>query len=484
MTVSGTPFTNGETIRIYAKTGMTQIDNMTATVSGATSGSFTININTTGFSAWVNTGGNFAIDNTLPLAADTSISDNSSNPSVYPTKYSYFAGQMSEAVINGVAVASGYTVGGAGNLATGTGNGISFELGNAVIANEYGIVLGEYEGGNGFAYIDTNGTSNITSNGPSSNTLWDFVANWQYDTGPVGGSYTPVTMEIAHYNMARLAGVSAPSQFLDGGSGPAAFNFTRYIGDITSAYTELASLNAQGPCFGCTVNPAPSYTLTYAGNTTNRFFFSGGCSSCTDTAAGANLGTGASEVFVLISASAGGAPGVPASVSCDTQVGGSPVSLTLDIAANNGGNASIWRGALAANASATRTCTVTYSGTAVSSQYREYYIITVTGMTNPSAPDFIGPTTGGTQSVSPITFGTNSLVLASCDRPGLLYSFTLTGWNLPSPANPTTITLAMDNDGTTHTGGFAAFSPTFNNTTATATCSSGNGGAQAVATYH
>ena len=157
---------------------------------------------------------------------------------------------MSEAVINGVAVASGYAVGGAGNLATGTGNGISFELGNAVIANAYGLVLGEYEGGNGFAYIDTNGTSNITSGGPNSNTLWDFVSNWQYDTGPVGGSYTPVAMEIAHYNMARSAGVKAPSQFLDGGSGPAPFNFTRYFGDATSAYTELATLNAQGPCFG------------------------------------------------------------------------------------------------------------------------------------------------------------------------------------------------------------------------------------------
>jgi len=482
---SGTTFTTGQQIRFYAKSGMTQIDNMTATLTcSPCTSTGTINIDTSAFSAWINTGGNFIIDNRLPLAADTSIADNGSNPSVYPTKYSYFAGQMSEAVINGVAAASGYVVSGAGNLATGAGNGIAFELGNAVIANEYGLVLGEYEGGNGFAYLDTNGIGNITSNGPSSNTLWDFVTNWQYDSGPVGGSYTPVTMEIAHYNMARSAGVNFPSQFLESGAGAAPFNFTRYFGEATSAYTELAALNAQGPCFGCTVNPSLSYTYTYAGNTTNRFFFSSGCSSCTDTAAGANLGTGASTVFVLVSASGGGALGVPTAVTCDTQVGGSPVSLTLDIAANNGGNASIWRGALTANASTTRTCTVTYTGTAVSSQFREYYIMTVTGLTNPSAPDFIGPTTGGTQSVSPITFGTNSLVLSSCDRPQSNYSFTLTGWNLPSPANPTTITLAMDNDGTTHTGGFAAFSPTFNNTTATATCSSSNSGAQAVATYH
>jgi len=199
---------------------------------------------------------------------------------------------------------------------------------------------------------------------------------------------------------ARSAGVNSPSQFIEEGPGAGPFNFVRYFGEATSAYTQMAALNAQGPCYGCVVNPPASWSFNYAGNTTNRFFFSGGCSSCTDTAAGANLGTAATEVFVLVTVSGGGAAGVPASVNCDTQGGGSPVSLTLDTTANNGGNVSIWRGALASNASATRTCTVVWSGTAVSSQFREYYMMTVSGLTNPSAPDFVGPIGGTTQGVS------------------------------------------------------------------------------------
>ena len=481
---SGTTFTNGQQIRFYAKTGMTQIDNMTATLTCAPCTSTgTINIDTSTFSAWINTGGNFIIDNMLPLMADTSIADNSSNPSVYPTQYAYFSGQMFEAAINGVAVASGYTVGGAGNLAPGTGNGQSFENINASIAGQYGLVLGEYEGGNGFAYLDTNGISNITSGGPSSNTLWDFVSNFQYDSGPVGGSYSAQTAEVAHYNMSRAAGVAFPSQFIEEGPGAGAFNFTRYFGEATSAYTELASLNSQGPCFGCASIPPATWTFNYAGNTTNRFFFSGGCSSCTDTAANANLGTAATEVFVLVSVGGGGSAAVPASVNCDTQVGGSPVSLTLDTTANNGGNASIWRGALAANASANRTCTVVWSGTAVSSQFREYYIMTVSGLTNPSAPDFTGPTGGTTQGVT-TTFNSNSLVLVSCDRAGTTSSITLTGWNTSSPANPATATLFMDNDSVTHTAAMGAFHPSFNSTVGTSQCSGSAGGALAVATYH
>ena len=246
----------------------------------------------------------------------------------------------------------------------------------------------------------------------------------------------------------------------------------------------MAALNAQGPCYGCVVNPPATWSFNYAGNTTNRFFFSGGCSSCTDTAAGANLGTAATEVFVLVTVSGGGAAGVPASVNCDTQGGGSPVSLTLDTTANNGGNVSIWRGALASNASATRTCTVVWSGTAVSSQFREYYMMTVSGLTNLSAPDFVGPIGGVTSGVSPVTFNSNSIVMAACDRGNPIYPFFLTGTLTPTVASPTTITLATDQDQTVHTASMGVFAPPFNTTVGSASCSGSAGGALAIAAYH
>jgi len=205
---------------------------------------------------------------------------------------------------------------------------------------------------------------------------------------------------------ARSAGVNSPSQFIEEGPGAGPFNFVRYFGEATSAYTQMAALNSQGPCHGCVVNPPASWSFNYAGNTTNRFFFSGGCSSCTDTAAGANLGTAATEVFVLVTVSGGGAAGVPASVNCDTQ------------------------------------------------------------------------------GVSPVTFNSNSIVMAACDRGNPIYPFFLTGTLTPTVASPTTITLATDQDQTVHTASMGVFAPPFNTTVGSASCSGSAGGALAIAAYH
>jgi hypothetical protein len=346
---------------------------------------------------------------------------------------------------------------------------------NALNANRYGMALGEYEGGNTMAYLDTLGNLNVQSGAASNINVWDMIVNWQYDAGQVGSTYNPAYLEQLHWNVSASLGVQFPSQFLDGQEGPSPFNFTRYFGDSTSATAALFTKNAAGPCGGCTTYPAPTFTVNYAGDTTNRQSFAGGCSSCTDTLTGLNLGTAAGDVFLLATLSGGT---FSATVTCDTQAGGTPVVMTLDNSSTaSGGFAGIFHGHLSANASPTRSCTVAYSGTGASSRTRVYYAMTVTGLTSPT-PDFLMPTTYNTQN-GVFTAHTNSLVVYSANS--CAYAPIMSGSTTPSLSKPATSTLATSFNTST---AFAMWNPSFNSVIDNANCAGFSSGSATAAVYH
>lgn len=482
-------FTNGQKIRIYANTGMTQIDNATATVSNVGAGTFNIDIDTTGYSAWVSHtqsssvgNGNFAIDNTLPKAIDDSIALNASSPATYPTKYSYFAEQMTDAILNGSSVSNpsfGYSVTDTFNFRSLADCGVSCIpgrlLSHARLAKAYGLTLNEYEGASFGTYLDTNctgGCRNITSGGAGSNQLWDFMYNWQYDAGTA--LHGPADIVHAHVAAARAAGVGWPSIYNEEGQTAGPFYFTRYFGDVHPQVSAFYGYNAQGPYVE--PKPARTWAATYAGNATNRFFSSSGCASCTDTLSGLELGTSSARVFVLVTST--GTTGTP-TVTCDTQVGGNPVVLTQDVTSvAAGGIASIYSGQLSANASSARTCTAQYSGSGASGKFREYYAFVVTGLQSGS-PTFTGSlsSSGGN-----ITANSDSLVVVSANRPS--YDIQIDGYNTPSPSNPATTTEFLDYDGTTHAAGMGVFGPKWGSQLMNVRSSNGGAGNNAVAVYH
>jgi hypothetical protein len=248
------------------------------------------------------------------------------------------------------------------------------------------------------------------------------------------------------------------------------------IGFQFSSSDTISSLdNNEYNVGGCTTYPAPSFTVNYAGDTTNRQAFAGGCSSCTDTLTGLSLGTSASDVFLLATVSSGGTfSGI---VTCDTQVGGTPVVMTLDNSSGAGsGFAGIFHGHLSANASATRSCTVAYSGTGASSRTRTYYVMTVNGLTS-SSPDFLMPSTFTTQSGT-LTANSNSLVVYSANSCAFLP--VMSGSTTPSSSRPATATLASS----FNTAAFSMFNPSFSSVIMSANCANSISGSATAAAYH
>jgi hypothetical protein len=477
VTASGHNYVNGQTLRIYAKTGMTQIDNATVTVSAANigAGTFNINVNTTGYSAWATAAGNFSIDNALPKAADDSISLNGSSPGTYPTRYSYFAEQMTDAILNGTSVSNpsfGYVVDAGGNYRSYASCGLTcipgIMLDNASLANSYGLLLTEYEAAIFATYIDTNGGGHITSGGASSNQLWDFFYNWQYDAGTA--THGPADIATAHIAASQAAGVDYPSLFNEEGSGPGPFNATRYFGDTPSSIGPMLTRNALGPY--TLPRPSPTWTVsnTYPTAAANRLFTSAGCSSCTDSFT-PTLGTAATQVFLLASATG---TDYPTSAACDG------VTLTAVQQSNvASGIAVIYTGTLAAGTS-TRNCSATYTGATQNFQFREYYAFTVTGLTSTTETAKFAASTQFGQVA--FTAGSDSLIIMIATRPTV--TGYMTGTTTPIAANPTTTTVAADFDGSVHTAGYSLFRPTFGSPIFKIGASTGSTGAMAVAVYH
>jgi len=139
-TESTHPFTTGQVVRHLVTSGMTQLANVDATITKIDATSYSLNINTSGYSAFINDNKNLALDAKRFQLMDQSNSNFISNPVTYPTKYTYFNQQMATACMTGTC-AAGVT----------TSEHIEQLKGNwaaqYAVAKARGLGMRQYEGG-------------------------------------------------------------------------------------------------------------------------------------------------------------------------------------------------------------------------------------------------------------------------------------------------------------------------------------------------
>lgn len=305
---------------------------------------------------------------------------------------------------------------------------------NALFANSYGLQLSEYEGGNQV----------VGSPQATINTAQGYLLNWQWNAAGNDPLYTPALVYQGVYQMLRNVHSAYSAKFVEQNEAYA-FSGVRYLGDSNPSWSAIVAENALGPYVDPTV--PGTWTATYAGNATNRFFSASTCSGCTDTLAGVVIGTAATRAVVAVSLTGGSIT----SVTCD-----GVTSSTPDAASSSSGRtAAIYSMALSAGTN-TRTCSMITS--AASFQNREFYVSTATGLLS-GTPLAINPTNPGT--TFPINYTKAGLLVATsaCAASSNAYGST-SGVSTPSTSSPTTQTIALDDD-TTHTASFGMFNAPF-----------------------
>ena len=190
----------GDILRFFAATGMTQINNLNATITSVTDADhYVIDRNTTGFSAWVNTTNNYIVRSLLWDMMDTSLTNHTNDPVTYPTKYTWFAQQVATSFLTGTCTAGFATSGSVVNLQT-----VQWPA-HMTIAQANGLELRQYENGSQFV-----GGGDIAGNGGNAQ-FTDYMLNTGWGT------------EIAAVYAAGLSafyklGGKYPDQFtIDGG---------------------------------------------------------------------------------------------------------------------------------------------------------------------------------------------------------------------------------------------------------------------------
>jgi hypothetical protein len=341
--------------------------------------------------------------------------------------FQYFAMETSKAIITGVAGDLGY-------LPSITQNGFNTAFINHVLyANSYGLTLSQYEGGNQFVVGGQMGAIGQPSN------IKGMFLNWKWDTAGNDPLYTPAKVYQNQFSMMRNLYLPYSAQYVDN-EAAAEFSGVRYLGDTNASWSAILAENAAGKPVDPT--PAATWTATYPGNSTNRFFSSSSCSGCTDSLTTAVIGTAATRVLILANVTGGSI----SQVTCDG------VAATVpDATSNNGGRtASIYSLSVAAGTNV-RTCTMTSNA---NFQNREFYVVTVSGL-NSNTP--IGSSSGASASFT-LNYVKNGLIATTSACAGA-YTNT-TGVNTPLPSAPITTTVASDID-SSHTSEFGLFKAPF-----------------------
>ncbi len=345
-TTSAHGFSNGQLVRMRVSGGTmaSVLNDVYATASSVTSTTFVININTTGLTY----GGsnNTVMDSTLFKLIDQSIALNGSTPATYPTKYSYFAQQLSKVTLTGsasdasygtITAPASYFMGGATNSVE-----YFFER-NAVQALQNGLYFSEYEAGNGTQLTGAaQGNSREYEN--------DFLANWQFDNGVTGDTTnTPYNVHRTHFNLlcSAYAGyTNYGAQYNDyqpqNQFGP--WGALRFHGDSNPKWQAFVEYTQSGQCTD--PSPAATGTLTYTPGDT----YSSSANTNTDTF---NATVGTAATFVIVPIFAQNTPTIN-SITVD----GTPLSLVV---ANGSAVAAIYAGSVPSG-SATRTVQVNWTG--------------------------------------------------------------------------------------------------------------------------
>jgi hypothetical protein len=313
-------------------------------------------------------------DTVLGALATQSATLNASTPATYPNKYSYYIQQFSKMILTGSATGAYGTISMSGQDI----QGLSGAAGtiqptmeqHALIANGAGVKLGEYEGG--LTTLRTGGVA-------EPNQITEYRYQYQFNAGVVGDAVnTPSNIYATVFQTLRDAHSSYSAQFNDldpQAGGP--WGSARFIpGDESNPkWQALVAENALGPY----VDPtgAATGTFAYAGAGTNRYFAQNGCgipSGCTDTFT-PTVGT-APTLLIVAYTLTGGNPGT---LTCDGVVMHGDVVYTP--AANR--VAAIYSGIMGIG-TATRSCSMVYADTTISSQFRTMYAMTATGLASNS----------------------------------------------------------------------------------------------------
>lgn len=171
-TLASHGYSNGQVKKFFVASGMTQLQNTYVTITVIDANTFSIGIDTTGYTAWINAAQNFMCDGTVFQLMDTSAANNISNPALYPTIYTYFNGIVKQALLTGSSNGLVCTQSLADKTAPTTGNWTV----QKVVTDANSLALGQYEGGPSW----TEGTRLQSSNGASSAQANNYWLNWNW----------------------------------------------------------------------------------------------------------------------------------------------------------------------------------------------------------------------------------------------------------------------------------------------------------------
>lgn len=139
-------YANGQKLRFFVASGMTQLNNVDVTITVVDANTFTIGVDTSGYTTWTAGGnvGNYCIDATLFDIMDQSLTNYNSNRVTYPTKYTYFNQQLAASLQHGTCTAGFVTGVYVDNLVS------TYWPAQKTIADANGLLLQQYESGSQF----------------------------------------------------------------------------------------------------------------------------------------------------------------------------------------------------------------------------------------------------------------------------------------------------------------------------------------------
>jgi hypothetical protein len=203
-THTGHGYSTGQKLRFFATTGMTELNNVNATITVINANSYSLGINTTSYGTWTTaSGANYAVPAAFFDLADESTAANISSPGTYPTKYTLFNQVFCQSLLTGSATSPGgvtYT----------TEYCITY-LVNTIwppqktIATANGLELNQYEGG-----CHVVGNPYLTGAGGNAQYM-EFLFN-------LGHSSEMAAVYAASYSGFFQVGGINPSKFVEGGA--------------------------------------------------------------------------------------------------------------------------------------------------------------------------------------------------------------------------------------------------------------------------
>lgn len=425
---------NGQLVYIMVKGGTMSgvLNGVYATVSNYNGSTFNINVNTTGLTYGTGTAANGVLDATLFKLIDQSISLNGSTPATYPTRFSYFAQQMSKAILNGSASDASYgtiTIPSGLNLTTGAGGILSYFQQNALLAQAQGLQLSQYEGG-------PTQTLNSAGSNIRPPLAVEFLNMSLYDAGVTGDTVnTPANVYNTSYSQFDSVNGLYQSQFNEGTPvspfGPwGAIRF--FPGDTSNLkWSNILTRNALGP-YNPNI-PVPTWSVNYNSSTDHNFTAGASSLTCPVTTSGG---------LIVVPITWADASASITSVSISGGVG----AMTQDALTVNA-----WTAAIYSKVASAGTYTITINWN-TSATFASCYALTLSGLASNVVRS---TTTGNPQKTSNINVLSGSFIIAAAIVPGS----TAPSFNTDSTQGPATGTVTQINNVSSQASAIAYWSP-------------------------